>query len=146
MTNAVEKESDFSKMVNARLSRRGFLMGTAAVTAGAFLALNPVADAIAKSMDSTLLNFSAIPTSTSDNIVVPKGYSVSNLMSWGDPIFANAPAFNDDGKQKSAAQALQFGDNTDGMSLFPITNDRAILAINNNIQITNSYLSIKVKR
>ena len=131
MTNAVEKESDFSKMVNARLSRRGFLMGTAAVTAGAFLALNPIADAIAKSMDSTLLNFSAIPTSTSDNITVPKGYSASNLMSWGDPIFANAPVFNANGKQDSAAQASQFGDNTDGMSLFPISHDRAILAINN---------------
>lgn len=131
MSNFVEKESDFSNMVNARLSRRGFLMGTAAASAGAFLALNPVAKAIAGSMDSSLLNFEAISVSTSDNIIVPKGYRSSTLMSWGDPIFANAPQFNSNGKQDSKAQALQFGDNTDGMSVFPLSNDRAILAVNN---------------
>ncbi|MDD9155135.1 PhoX family phosphatase [Aliivibrio sp. S4TY2] len=131
MSNFVEKESDFSNMVSARLSRRGFLMGAAAAGAGAFLALNPVAKAIAGSMDSSLLNFESIPTSTSDSIILPKGYSSSSLMSWGDPIFVNAPQFNPDGKQNSKAQALQFGDNTDGMSIFPLSKDRAILAVNN---------------
>ncbi|WP_063652874.1 PhoX family protein [Aliivibrio fischeri] len=131
MNKFVEKESDFSNMVNARLSRRGFLMGTAAAGAGAFLALNPVAKAIAGNMNNALLNFEAIPTSTSDSIVLPKGYSWNTLMSWGDPIFANAPKFNPNGKQDSKAQALQFGDNTDGMSVFPLSNDRAILAVNN---------------
>ncbi|MFA1562504.1 PhoX family protein [Aliivibrio fischeri] len=131
MNKFVEKESDFSNMVNARLSRRGFLMGTAAVGAAAFLALNPVAKAIAGNMNNALLNFEAIPTSTSDSIVLPKGYSWNTLMSWGDPIFANAPKFNPNGKQDSKAQALQFGDNTDGMSVFPLSNDRAILTVNN---------------
>ncbi len=131
MSNFVEKESDFSNMVNACLSRRGFFMGTAAASVGAFLALNPVAKAIAGSMDSLLLNFDPISVSTSDNIVVPKGYRSSTLMSWGDPIFANAPQFNPNGKQDSKAQAMQFGDNTDGMSVFPLSNDRAILAVNN---------------
>ena len=68
MTNSIEKESDFSKMVNARLSRRGFLIGTAAAGAGAFLTLNPVAQAMSGMMQYSLLNFSAIPTSTSDNL------------------------------------------------------------------------------
>lgn len=131
MTNLIDKETDFSNMINARLSRRNFLMGTAVAGAGAFLALNPVAKAVAASMDSKLLNFTQIPASTSDNLVVPKGYSTSNLMSWGDPIFADAPAFNANGKQNSTAQAMQFGDNTDGMSVFPISKDRAILAVNN---------------
>ena len=94
MTNSIEKESDFSKMVNARLSRRGFLIGTVAAGAGAFLAVSPVAKAMSGIMGNSLLNFTAIPTSTSDNIIVPKGYSTSNLMSWGDPIFVNAPSFN----------------------------------------------------
>ncbi|GLS91114.1 phosphatase [Psychromonas marina] len=131
MTNYTEKESDFSKMVNARLSRRGFLLGSVVASAGAFLALNPVVKAIANSMDSNLLNFTSITTSTSDRITLPQGYSSSTLMSWGDPIFANAPEFNANGKQDSTAQALQFGDNTDGMGIFPLSNDRAILAINN---------------
>jgi len=131
MTNSLDKDTDFSKMVNARLSRRGFLFGSAAIGAGTFLALNPVAKAIAGSINSPLLNFTAIPTSTADKITVPADYTTRNLMSWGDPIFANAPAFNADGQQNSTAQAMQFGDNTDGMSLFPMSKDRALLAVNN---------------
>ena len=131
MWNRDEQDSQFSEMIEARLSRRGFLTGTAAVSAGAFLALNPVAKAVAAKPTSSLLNFEPVPASTADTVVVPKGYKATPLISWGDPIFPNAPDFDPSGKQESAAQALQFGDNTDGMSLFPISDDRAVLAINN---------------
>ncbi|MEH0740373.1 PhoX family phosphatase [Vibrio cholerae] len=126
-----EQDSQFSQMIEARLSRRRFLAGTAAVSAGAFLSLNPIAKAIAASSDSSLLNFDAVPASTKDAIIVPKGYKATPLLSWGDPIFADAPEFDQSGKQDSAAQARQFGDNTDGMSLFPISDDRAVIAVNN---------------
>lgn len=126
-----EQESQFSEMIEAQLSRRHFLAGSAAVSAGAFLALNPVASAVAAPATSNLLNFSAIPVSTEDKVIVPKGYKATPLMSWGDPIFANAPEFDQSGKQDSKAQEKQFGDNTDGMSFFPISEDRGVLAINN---------------
>lgn len=126
-----EQESQFSEMIEAQLSRRHFLAGSAAVSAGAFLALNPVASAVAAPAKSTLLNFSAIPVSTEDKVTVPKGYKATPLMAWGDPIFANAPEFDQSGKQDSKAQEKQFGDNTDGMSFFPISEDRGVLAINN---------------
>ncbi|WGY45584.1 PhoX family phosphatase [Vibrio sp. ABG19] len=131
MWNRDEQDSQFSAMIDARLSRRRFLTGTAAAGAGAFLSLNPVAKAMAAQPQSSLLNFEPVPASTSDTLVVPKGYKATPLMSWGDPIFANAPEFDPSGKQDSRAQAQQFGDNTDGMSLFPISDDRAVLAINN---------------
>ncbi|ENM5734634.1 PhoX family phosphatase [Vibrio mimicus] len=126
-----EQESQFSEMIEAQLSRRHFLAGSAAVSAGAFLALNPVASAVAAPAKSTLLNFSPIPVSTEDTVIVPKGYKATPLMSWGDPIFAKAPEFDQGGKQDSKAQEMQFGDNTDGMSFFPISEDRGVLAINN---------------
>lgn len=131
MWNRDEKDSQFSEMIEARLSRRRFLAGSAAVSAGAFLTLNPVAKAVAAKPQSSLLNFEPVPASTADTVVVPKGYKATPLMSWGDPIFADAPAFDQSGKQDSRAQARQFGDNTDGMSFFPISDDRAVLAINN---------------
>lgn len=81
-----EQESQFSEMIEAQLSRRHFLAGSAAVSAGAFLALNPVASAVAAPATSNLLNFSAIPVSTEDKVIVPKGYKATPLMSWGDPI------------------------------------------------------------
>ncbi|MFT5881438.1 MAG: secreted PhoX family phosphatase [Moritella sp.] len=131
MKHLLEKESDFSNMVNARLSRRQFLIGATVAGAGTFLAASPIAKAVAGSLHSHLLNFTAIPNSTSDTITLAKGYSSSTLMAWGDPIFADAPAFNANGQQDSATQAAQFGDNTDGMSIFPLSTDRAILAVNN---------------
>lgn len=131
MWNRDEQQSQLSAMIDARLSRRRFLTGTAAAGAGAFLTLNPVAKAMAAKPQSSLLNFEPVPVSTSDTLVVPKGYRATPLMSWGDPIFTDAPEFDPSGKQDSRAQAQQFGDNTDGMSLFPISDDRAVLAINN---------------
>lgn len=89
-----EQESQFSEMIEARLSRRRFMAGSAAVSAGAFLTLNPVAKAVAAQPNSSLLNFEPIPTSTADSVIVPKGYKATPLMSWGDPIFADAPEFD----------------------------------------------------
>lgn len=125
-----DQDSQFTQMVNARLSRRQFLVGATAAGVGAFLAVNPITKAIAAT-SGPLLNFEPISASTSDEFLVPKGYKAEPLISWGDPIFVDAPEFAQDGKQNSAAQAMQFGDNTDGMSLFPISKDRAVLAINN---------------
>ncbi|WP_114785302.1 PhoX family protein [Vibrio tetraodonis] len=131
MKNQEEQESQFSQMVDARLSRRRFLTGTAAVGAGAFLSLNPIAKVFADNKKSVLLNFDAVPASTNDTFIVPKGYKATPLVSWGDPLFGDSPAFDPSGKQRSQAQLKQFGDNNDGMSLFPITKDRAVLAVNN---------------
>ncbi|MDN3612158.1 PhoX family protein [Vibrio ostreicida] len=131
MWNRNQQDVHFNQMIEARLSRRGFLAGSAAVGVGAFLSLNPISKALAADKRSKLLNFEAVPASTADTITVPKGYQATPLLSWGDPIFPDAPSFDPSGKQKAQAQARQFGDNTDGMSLFPIADERAVMAVNN---------------
>ncbi|WP_372737582.1 PhoX family phosphatase [Neptunomonas sp.] len=121
------------------ISRRRFMQGGAAAM-GLFLAANPLTKAIAavSAPTSKLLGFSALPTSTSDDFIVPQGYIAQPLISWGDPILKNAPAFDESGTQTSTAQAGQFGDNTDGMSFFPLSESRAVLAVNN--EYTNYLL------
>jgi secreted PhoX family phosphatase len=133
------EDSDFSNLIESGLSRRCFMQGGAAAM-GLFLAANPLAQAIAASTQPTspLLGFSALPISTSDDFIVPEGYSAKPLISWGDPILKNAPAFDESGTQTSLAQAGQFGDNTDGMSFFPLSENRALLAVNN--EYTNYLL------
>ncbi|WP_391091408.1 alkaline phosphatase PhoX [Vibrio sp. NH-UV-68] len=131
MWNRDQQDSQFSQMIDARLSRRRFIAGTAAVSASTFLSLNPITKAFAAQSETSLLNFEAVAASTSDTFIVPKGYKATPLLSWGDPIFADAPAFDPSGKQGSQAQLRQFGDNTDGMSLFPISENRAVIAVNN---------------
>lgn len=125
--------SDFEQIIDRGLSRRGFLKG-GATAMGLFLAATPLAQAVAAAstpMKSKLLGFKAVPASTADRFIVPEGYEARPLISWGDPILSNAPVFDQSGSQDSAAQAAQFGDNTDGMSLFPLGDNRAVLAVNN---------------
>src|SRR5690606_6949607 len=52
--------------------------------------------------------------------VVPAGYRHHVFCRWGDPLFSNSPAWRPDASNDGAAQALQFGDNHDGMHFFPL--------------------------
>lgn len=74
------------------------------------------------------MGFEPVPASTLDRVIVPKGYQARVLISWGDPIFPDAPAFRQGAD--ASAQARQFGDNNDGMTFFPIDDERAVLAVN----------------
>lgn len=127
---------EFTQMVERGLSRRRFLGGAgAALGAAAFFSMTPVTKAVAAALapsGSPLLGFKAVAASTADTVTVPEGYQVERLISWGDPLFSKVAAFSDQVQNNTAAdQAGQFGDNTDGMSLFPLTADSAILAVNN---------------
>jgi len=125
---AHQGSSEFGRMTN----RRRFLSTTGAAGVAAFLSANPVTKAIAAGVanpgNSGIMGFEPIPTSTRDDVVVPNGYRAEVLISWGDPIFPDAPAFTQDADAE--AQARQFGDNNDGMTFFPISDDRAVLAVN----------------
>ncbi len=123
-----EQEPAFNRLIEAGLSRRGFLKGVGAASMVAFFAASPVAQAVAAAT-RPLLGFQAVPASVADTIVVPPGYKAEVLIAWGDALFPDAPAFAQSNDAK--AQARQFGDNNDGMSFFPLGPDRALLAVNN---------------
>ncbi len=134
-SNLDNDDSQFTKMVDKALSRRDFMKSSGALGMGAFLAMSPLSQAIAgshkKTNHSNLLAFNAISASTADSVIVPEGYSAKPLISWGDPLFVDAPEFDSSGKAPASSQERQFGDNTDGMHFFAINNDRAVMAVNN---------------
>ena len=125
----------FTQMAERGLSRRRFLGASAAVGAVAFFSMAPMSQSIAAALASTrssLLGFKAVSASTADTVIVPEGYQVERLISWGDPLFADALEFSNQVSNNTAAnQKRQFGDNNDGMSFFPVDKQTAILAINN---------------
>ena len=122
---------EFTRLVEKSLSRRSFLGGAAALGAAAFFTASPLSRAVAAATrGSALLGFDAVPASTQDTIIVPTGYQVERLVSWGDALFTSVPEFNESGNS-AEAQAGQFGDNNDGMSFFAIDDHTAILAVNN---------------
>ncbi|SDZ45796.1 PhoX family phosphatase [Pseudomonas sp. NFIX28] len=130
-----DQPTDLEKMVG--LSRRGFISAGALCGAAMFLGGNllsrSVLAASVSAGSSKLLGFEGIAAATSDTVSLPPGYKSSVLISWGQPLQKNGPAFDPSGNGTAAAQEVQFGDNNDGMSLFAFPDDknRALLAINN---------------
>jgi uncharacterized protein len=127
--------TDLEQMVG--LSRRSFISagavcGAAMFLGGSLLSRSALATGVSAA-SSTLLGFDSIPISTADSISLPPGYKASVLISWGQPLHADGPVFDPSGKGSAQAQEAQFGDNNDGMSLFPFpgNDQRALMAINN---------------
>ncbi|WP_248803930.1 PhoX family protein [Pseudomonas sp. MWU13-2100] len=127
--------TDLEQMVG--LSRRGFIGAGALCGAAMFLGGNLLTrSAMAASVSAAsgqLLGFDSIAAATTDTLTLPPGYSANVLISWGQPLAKNGPAFDPGGNGSAKAQEVQFGDNNDGMSLFPFPGDdnRALMAINN---------------
>lgn len=117
------------------LSRRRFIGCGALAGAALFLAGTPLGrSALARTATSTpLLGFANVAASTADTITLPPGYRFDVLISWGQPLHADSVNYRGDGSHTAAEQLGQFGENNDGMSLFPWPDDpdRALMAINN---------------
>ena len=135
--NLLEEQqlTDLEQMIG--LTRRRFisagaLCGAAMFLGGNLLSRSALANGVSAA-SSPLLGFESINTASSDTLSLPPGYRASVLISWGQPLHVNGPAFDPSGNGSAEAQEVQFGDNNDGMSLFAFPDDpnRALLAINN---------------
>jgi secreted PhoX family phosphatase len=77
-----------------------------------------------------------------DAMTVPQGYGWKPVIRWGDPLFANSPAFDAE-RQSAAAQALQFGYNCDYTDVLEIEGSkgrRAVLFANH--EYTNETIMV----
>jgi secreted PhoX family phosphatase len=125
---------NFYDVMEARVQRRGFLMGgLASIATGLFgstLAGLSSSTALAQG-GSALLGFKPVPVSMDDSVVVPEGYKVQVLGAWGEPIAGEMPAFKP-GANTGAEQGLQVGMHHDGMHFFPIdgSSEDGLLVLN----------------
>jgi secreted PhoX family phosphatase len=124
----------FQEVVEARVSRRGFLGGglaaAATLTLGGVSALLKAVPASANTNGGPLLGFQGIPVSDADTVVVPPGYTARVLIAWGDPV-SNGPAFQQDASNSATDQALQWGMHNDGLVYFPISGPAHGLLVQN---------------
>ncbi|MDN3578866.1 PhoX family phosphatase [Chitinimonas viridis] len=139
----------FNQLVDRVVSRRGILKSGLGLGAVAFLGGNlaacssdggtePVAPVPPQ---APMLNFKQVSVSSGDAIVVPEGYVAEAFVPWGTPLVKGAPAWKPDGSNTGADQALQMGDNHDGMHYFPIggTNSSEGLLVMNHEYINPEY-------
>jgi secreted PhoX family phosphatase len=122
------ESTDFEKIVDRALSRRGFLgagvfYGVAAFVTGATTLRGRPARAASR------FGFEAVAANSLDTVTVPKGYSWHIVARWGEPLWSNGAEFDHATRSTGASQELAFGDNNDGMSLFTV-GDKNILAVN----------------
>jgi hypothetical protein len=131
----VKMEATFEEVLKRRMARRTLLKGAAASVPFVILGLEPKERAQAAAADG--LTFQAITLDDSDSVTVPSGYVAENLIRWGDPIVAGAPAF-DPGNLTPEAQAVQFGYNCDFLGWFELPFAQGIVTVNH--EYTNEEL------
>jgi len=129
------------EIIASRFSRRGFLKGSLAVSAIA-ATVSPMALMLAdeaRAAAGSAFTFDEIEAGVDEKHHVAAGYDADVLIRWGDPLFADAPAF-DPLKQSAEAQAKQFGYNNDYVGFVQLegSSERGLLVVNH--EYTNSHL------
>ncbi|WP_019996075.1 PhoX family protein [Aureimonas ureilytica] len=130
------------EIVAARFSRRDILRGALASTAIA-ATLGPVAlltaDEAKAETKGSRFSFTEVEAGVDETHHVASGYDADVLLRWGDPLFADSPAF-DPRNQTPEAQARQFGYNNDYVGFIPLdgSNEHGLLVVNH--EYTNDHL------
>jgi uncharacterized protein len=131
----------FASVVDATLSRRSVLMGSAATalftSLGGVSTLAVSGNAEAATAAKKLLSFKPVAKSLADAVIVPEGYDAQVIYALGDPLSASTPDFKNDGTDTDFDNRA--GDHHDGMEYFGLTQDgkpsansaiRGVLGIN----------------
>lgn len=126
--NPRPNEIDFDRVLDRAMSRRDLLKGVVALGGVAAFG-NTLMPREAFAAESRFA-FDAIAVSTADEVTVPPGYTARVLSRWGDPLWSDAPDFDHATRGTGASQARAFGDNNDGMEVYP-HGDKFILIANN---------------
>ena len=130
--------TDFDKVVDEAVSRRGFLGGLIAMGSGAAV-FNLMGSTAVQAHGAGGFPFKPIPIYTDFDVHVPEGHSWQVLARWGDPLFSDVPEFDPTTGGTAESQLRAFGENTDGMELFHV-DGKEIIAINHEYANTDENL------
>jgi secreted PhoX family phosphatase len=109
----------FASIVQRRISRRGFLLGTGAAIGLVSLSGCGLGEMREPGASATTLDFDDVAELFQADHAVAKGYRAERLISWGEPILPGAGAF-DPKKISAEQQSLQFGPNNDFLAFMPL--------------------------
>ncbi len=130
--------TDFDEVVEAAISRRGFLRGVVAYGSGAAVMGSGLL--YGTSVDAQTVSrfgFTPIPIATDGTVHVPEGYSWQSVAKWGQPLFSDAEPFDPQNAVGVASSDRVFGENTDGMEAF-VVDGRQVIAVN------HEYVNTKI--
>jgi uncharacterized protein len=122
----------FDQVVEAAISRRGFLSGLLAFGSGAAaMGLGTMLSSTSAQAQAAASRFAFKPIgiATDATIHVPEGYSWDVVVRWGDKLFSDAAEFDHATGGDAATADRIFGENTDGMEMFTIGSHQ-VIAVN----------------
>lgn len=128
-------EPTIGELIGRRLGRRDALRGLLGAGAVASVGYATVGgSALAQPVGPSSLTFEEVPHGLDKTQHVPTGYEAQVVIRWGDPVLADAPAF-DPGTLTAAAQEKQFGYNCDFIGLHALpagstAGDRFLMVVN----------------
>ncbi|WP_417515007.1 PhoX family protein [Minwuia sp.] len=128
ITRPPAETTDFDRVVERRMSRRGFLGG--AVTFGATAFVMGSTSLTRPAHSAARLGFEPVAANSRDTVTLPDGYRWHTVVRWGDPMFSDVAEFDPQTRSTPDSQAHSFGDNNDGMAMF-VKDGRTVLAVNN---------------
>jgi secreted PhoX family phosphatase len=130
----------FDDVVEAAISRRGFMNGVVAFGSGAaVMGTSMLNGTTAMAGQSDRFAFEKLPIQTDGTVHVPTGYTWDVLVRWGDPLFSDAPAFDAATGIPTTGSDRVFGENTDGMELFKVGNHELLVV---NSEYVNSKINL----
>ncbi|WP_394178563.1 PhoX family protein [Yoonia maritima] len=132
--------TDFDGVVDAALSRRGFLTGVVAYGSGAaVMGAGLLSGTSAQAQTASRFAFTPIAAQTDFTVHVPDGYSWHALAKWGEPLFSDAEELSQETGVSVASSDRVFGENTDGMEAF-VVDGRQVIAVNHEYVNTKANL------
>ncbi len=128
------EQPSLGDLIALRCNRRGFLKGALGVAVAGALAKGQLQQSARASVSPGRFGFAELSRGVDENHHVAAGYRAEVLMRWGDPVLADAPAF-DPTRQSAAAQLRQFGYNNDYVGYIPLpfgslSSEHGLLCVN----------------
>ena len=124
------QETDFGRLVERAVSRRGFLGGGVRFGTASFVTASGVCLPLPSFASTDRFGFEAVPANSLDTVTVPRGYDWHVVAKWGEPLWSDGVEFDHVTRGTGASQEFAFGDNNDGMALYT-HEGRTVLAVNN---------------
>ena len=128
----------FAEILKRSASRRTLLRAAGAAVPLAIAASALGCEASPPAAVGLTPTFRPIEGTSADTVIVAPGYAWHPLISWGDPVLPDAPAFDIE-NQSAAAQARQFGYNCDYLAFMPLPDHRAPVSDRGLLWINHEY-------
>ena len=86
---------------------------------------------IAAYSSQSFFNFTKVNCNNNDTVTLPEQYTWNIVSKWGDPMWSDVEEFDQTSCGSHESQLKSVGDNNDGMELFVTSDNKTLLAVNN---------------